>query len=417
MNHTTAAVFCRTLSTVALAAAFTIAPPLRADEVRLDDGRVLVGKVAQKGDDLEITTRDGVVIVPAARVTSRRTDDELRRELQKLAKGADQSAFASLHLATQAHAWGLDKELWRHLDAALERNAAAAPGTADENASDASRERHQALDRRIRDLLAQLEPEILPRKYRQASTAVRVHALLDEVRPDTSRSERAAIVELLIREQNADADLRREARRNSNDRQRLAAVEALQGRPAAGNDRFVWRTAIVDRDQSVRERAIGMVPAVQAAAAVSYLAPGLLHQVAEVRVRTAEAFGNLGHRDALPLLVAAAPNANTAVAAGGGNNGVRGHIAILNQQAYIRDFDVEVASASFIADPKIDVLASGTVLDVTVAGVTEVRMVLRAYRRALGKVAASDPGEDPVKWPGWLAALPEPAKAATTLGR
>ncbi len=390
-------------------------PALLADEVRLDDGRVLVGKVVEKGTDLEITTRDGVVIVPAARVTSRRSDDDLRRELARLSKAADGTAFASLHLASQAHAWGLQKELWRHLDAALERNAA--PTNA-ENDEGAARERRQAIDRRIRDLLAQLEPEVLPRKYQQANTASRVRALLDQVRPGTGRAQRAAIVELLVREQNADADLRREARRNSSDRERLAAVEALQGRPAAGNDRFVWRTAIIDRDTEVRQGAIALVPPTQAAAVVSYLAPGLMHQAAEVRVRTAEAFGNLGHRDALPLLVAAAPNANTAVAAGGnGSGGVRGHIAILNQQAYIRDFDVEVASASFIADPKVDVLASGTVLDVTVAGVTEVRMVLQAYRRALGKVAANDPGDNPTKWPSWLASVNEASKAATTPGR
>ncbi|MCA8964038.1 MAG: hypothetical protein H6838_16655 [Planctomycetes bacterium] len=427
MSHLTTAPLRRYLSAAsnALAASLVLASlslsPLRADEVRLDDGRVLVGKVAKKGEDLEITTRDGVVIVPAARVTAIRSDEDLRRELATKAKAADGSAFASLHLAAQAHAWGLEKELWRYLDAALERNAAPAKGGDD---ADAARERRQAVDRRIRDLLAQLEPEVLPRKYVQASTAARVHALLDQVRPSTGRAQRAAIIELLVREQNADADLRREARRNSSDRERLAAVEALQARPAAGNDRFVWRTAIIDRDKDVREGAIGLVPTTQAAAVVSYLAPGLMHQAAEVRVRTAEAFGNLGHRDALPLLVAAAPSANTAVAGGGGGNGgVRGHIAILNQQAYIRDFDVEVASASFIADPKIDVLASGTVLDVTVVGVSEVRMVLQAYRRALGKVAASDPGDNPTKWPAWLASVNEASsidkasKAATTPGR
>lgn len=42
----------------------------------------------------------------------------------------------------------------------------------------------------------------------------------------------------------------------------------------------------------------------------------------------------------------------------------RGHVAIINQTAYIRDFDVEVAQAAFIADPKVDVIQDGLVLDV-----------------------------------------------------
>src|SRR5690606_29934708 len=45
-------------------------------------------------------------------------------------------------------------------------------------------------------------------------------------------------------------------------------------------------------------------------------------------------------------------------------NDQRGHVAVVNQTAYVRDFDVEVAQAAFIADPKIDVIQDGIVLDV-----------------------------------------------------
>lgn len=45
-------------------------------------------------------------------------------------------------------------------------------------------------------------------------------------------------------------------------------------------------------------------------------------------------------------------------------NNERGHVAIINQTAYVRDFDVEVAQAAFIADPRIDVIQDGIVLDV-----------------------------------------------------
>ena len=53
----------------------------------------------------------------------------------------------------------------------------------------------------------------------------------------------------------------------------------------------------------------------------------------------------------------------------------RGHVAVINQTAFVRDFDVEVASASFIADPKVDVVQDGVVLDV--------RPVVRYDRKAI----------------------------------
>src|SRR5262245_23613075 len=45
-------------------------------------------------------------------------------------------------------------------------------------------------------------------------------------------------------------------------------------------------------------------------------------------------------------------------------NSQRSYITVVNQQSYIADYDVEVAQASFIAEPKIGILQSGVVLDV-----------------------------------------------------
>lgn len=45
-------------------------------------------------------------------------------------------------------------------------------------------------------------------------------------------------------------------------------------------------------------------------------------------------------------------------------NNERANVAVINQTSYIRDFDVEVAQAAFIADPKVDVIQDGIVLDV-----------------------------------------------------
>lgn len=45
-------------------------------------------------------------------------------------------------------------------------------------------------------------------------------------------------------------------------------------------------------------------------------------------------------------------------------NNERGYVSIINQTAYVRDFEVEVAQAAFIADPRIDIIQDGIVLDV-----------------------------------------------------
>lgn len=379
-------------------------PRLAADEVRLDDGRVLVGKVTERGDTLEIETRDGVVVVPKARVTSHRDDAELRRELAAKAREVGDSSFAQVQLARDARAWGLEREMWRHLDRAVTDLEQAPAGAG-----------RDAVQRLLDDLLAELEPEVLPRKWRSAATGQRVHQLLSSLRADTSPGRAAAIATLLAREPNADQDLREEARRSGSERQRIAALAALQRRELAGNDRFVLRTAILDGSSRVRTAAARIAREHAPAAAVAYLAPGLMHGSSKIRIRTAEAFAELGHRDAIDLLVLAGPNAGRALAAA--DSGVRAHVAFLQQQAYIRDYDVEVAQAAFIADPKVDVLQSGTVLDVTVQGVVVERTIVRAWQKALKDLTGSDPGPDPRRWSLWREALPPAAEPAATTPR
>ena len=385
-------------STFAIACTLLAAAlPLRSaysDEVRLDDGRVLVGKVVERGDQLEITTYDGVVVVPRAKVVERRDDETLRRALADDAKKLAPTPFVHLQLAIDARDVGLQPEMWRYLDLVVKALDAGGTTTADADSLAAQR-------RRLDEFLGQLEPQLLPRKLRCAPTAKRVHELLGLIRADTSPGRAAAIQALLVREPNADQDLRSEARRNSSERCRIGALSAIQRRELAGNDRFVLRTAVLDNSTEVRHAAIDLARGHDDAVAVQYLAPGLMHPSSKVRVRTAEAFADLGHPDAVKLLVLAGPNAGKALAAA--DQGIRAHVAFLNQQAYIRDFDVEVAQAAFIADPKIDVLQSGVVLDVTNHGVYEEIVIVRAWQKALKDLTKSDPGANPRLWASWLA--------------
>lgn len=388
-------------------AAVILALPAASQEVmelRLKDGRILVGKVTTKGDNLEVTTYDGSVTVAQVDVVDRRGRAKLLGKLREKAKTSGDSAFAHLHLAKVAREYGLTREMWRLLDKTIKK-------LSEQTASNQSSPVH----RRMRDFLAQLEPELMPRKLRQAPLEKRVQYLLRLVPKNVIVSRSAAIEELLVREPGADQYLRVQGRRNSNERQRIAALSALQRRKVAGNDRFVLRTTVFDRSNRVREAAINISKPTIEACDIVYMAGGLANKHAKVRVRTAEALADLGHREAITLLVKAGPHAASGLAAPGNDGSrTRAHVAFLNQQAYIRDFDVEVAQAAFIADPKIDVVQSGSVLDVTVAGVYEVRTIVKSYRLALKHLTKNDPGKDPRLWGEWLAKLPPEPKPVVT---
>ena len=375
-------------------------------ELRLKDGRVLVGKVAKKGDTMEVRTHDGNVMVAASDISKSRKKSDLMKAFRALAKKSGSTMYAHINLAKSARDYGLEQEMWRQLDQAIDELKAQKAGLSG-----------GPLERRLRDFLAQLEPELLDRKLRQAPLQKRVIAMLRQFHAGTKPGKAAALQELLVREPNADQDLRQQARHRTNERQRIAALEALQRRRITGNERFVLRTTVLDRSKKVRQAAVAIGKPSIKASDITYMASGLAHSNPTVRIRTAQALGDLGHRDAIELLVKAGPFAATGLAAAGDGGQARGHIAFLRQTSYVRDFDVEVASAAFVADPKIDVLQSGAVLDVTVAGVSQVRTIIKVYRSALKQLATEDPGHDPRRWAEWLATLTPPAKAAQTGGR
>jgi hypothetical protein len=363
-----------------------------ADEVRLKDGRVLVGTVVQQGNVYIITTRDGVVRVNVDEVEVHgwRKTDQLLREFTAMEQSAEDKPFQHLQLAMQARNWGLEEQLWKNLDRVVDLRG---------------KEGRTTLCRHLADFLAQLEPEILPRKYRSAETRVRVYELLARVPSQGAAGRRAAVEELLVREPNADKDLKAEARANQQPARRECALAALVRRETKGNDAFLWRTSILDPDKDVRSASMHLArDYTNTQDAVRYLTPGLMHANAEVRVRTGEAFGNLGELAAVKPLVLAGPNAAKALA--DSSPGVRAYAAFVNQQAYIRDFDVEVAQAAAIAKPRVSVLQSGAVLDVTVQATLEERIrIVNAWRGALRRLAGSDPGPRTSDWATWLAAV------------
>ena len=363
---------------------------LAADEVVLKNGTVLVGKTRKLAQEMEITTLDGVQRVKLADIERIRDDAQLRDTLAKMAiRSGAGSAHAQLELARVARSWGLLDEMWRHLARALR-----------------SGEQSAVIQRRAHGFMASLEREILPKKWRTASADTKARELLTRIkRGKVPRAKVTAVSILLAQVPGADAYLRKRARRDVNRTQRVAMIRALASRPAEGNDRFVYRTALLDGSPEVRREAMLATREIgQAPAAIGYLAPGLTQNNAKMRVRTAQAFGELRDASALPLLVAAGPAAGTIMKKRSLPGGAtRAHMAVIEQRAFVRDFDVEVAASSFIGNPKVDVLQSGVVLDVTVIAVKTHRAeIVGAYRDAIRRIAGSDPGANPAGWSRWL---------------
>ncbi len=110
-------------SIATLGAALTLATAASADEVRLKDGRVLIGKAKVDGDVVRVVTDDGTERFALADVLRIRPDRELRAELAALAEQAGRKPHAHLGIADQARRWGLEDRMWKHLDVAVEESA------------------------------------------------------------------------------------------------------------------------------------------------------------------------------------------------------------------------------------------------------------------------------------------------------
>ena len=341
-----------------------------------------------------------LLCAPAATQETAAPDAAQRRaELRKMAK--DQTgALAQLRLAHTAHAWGLSREMWQHLDACFDA------------------ERSDAVDRQLRAFLGSVADELVPEHARQADAAKQVRALVRLARPQLGAARRAAVVGLLAGLPDVDEVLRDLAVREALPEQRLAAVEALLRRDATGNEAFVCKRAVRDRDAVARAGAAQVIAAHgDTDRAIRRWAPGFLSDEPATRVFTAEAMANLGNEDAAALIAAAGPFAGTPTRAEAGGIGTRAHMYKLTNRSFVRDFEVEIAQAAAVANPVVDTVRDGVVLDVNVAAVVSHQATIeQAYRAALTRLIGADPGPNPATWADWLRAR-LPAKTTDEAGR
>ncbi|MEO0479227.1 MAG: hypothetical protein AAF196_07085 [Planctomycetota bacterium] len=388
-------------STPALAAAslLLIGSSLHADEVRLQDGRVFYGKVTERQTTLLIETATGREVVRKDEVLRRRDDDSLRSELAELSSLANTRPEAWLEVARRAHQFRLTDEMWSALESAK---------SADQ--SDRLRARRHAF-------LSTLESEFLPAHYLDRDAEDRIRQLTLRVRKHRTPTELEALSAILSTFTDSSDQLWHKVRIATNALQREVLLDALWAMSAAGEDEtsqenrhFVYRRAMFERNTPVRTSVLNNLRELDGGdEAVDYIASALYHSRLDVRFKSADTLGAIGTPSAAKALIAAAPKA----AAGANQRAPRAHIAIVRQQAFIQDFDVEVAQAAAVANPVVGTLQSGVVLDVGIVGSFTIRsQLVTSYRRALHRIAGSDPGPDVAAWESWWQGIEEARRRA-----
>ncbi len=195
--------------------------------------------------------------------------------------------------------------------------------------------------------------------------------------------------------------------KNTSSRRRELAAVAL-GRLAPGESgRALLSHAVFDRTKEVRLACASSLGAAHDPALTLPLIRALDSSSPRVSQRAVEALGVAGYAAAAGPLINHLANISKRSgkpSASGARRPPASHIFVGTQRAYLQDFDVEVANGASVADPQINVITGGAVLDVRVLGVQTVS--LRTRRATIGRVLQGLTGEDfksdEKRWLAWL---------------
>lgn len=178
----------------------------------------------------------------------------------------------------------------------------------------------------------------------------------------------------------------------------FAAFALRRIEPAAQADALV-RRAVVDPAQNVRVEAARALRDARDEVLVQRVAAALVLPDSQLRTNAAASLGEIGHAAALPMLAARLATLQS----GGHPGGTRANLSVTNQVAYVKDFDPEIAQGASVADPIVDVVSEGTVLDVRVGGtsIVSVQDQRRALCGAMQRISGVDMPLDTKRWLAW----------------
>jgi len=159
--------------------------------------------------------------------------------------------------------------------------------------------------------------------------------------------------------------------------------------------------AVRDASEGVRRESARALRQAGDPALVLPLTKALLHSSSlAIRANAATALGEMGYAAAVEPLVA---RMAAALQSSTDARPPHAHIFTGKQTAYVQDFDVEVAQFQAVADPQVNVLLQGAVLDVGVVATREegVEIELVAIRKALEQIVRQRPGGTAREWLRW----------------
>ncbi len=187
------------------------------------------------------------------------------------------------------------------------------------------------------------------------------------------------------------ADLRRALRSKSPGLRRAAALVGQKQ-----DERQFWqpmlKASVADDHAGVRAACAASVVAMDNEKALSGFSSALWRgKTDNQRVAAAEHLGDYG--DALTIDVLMVPLQASTVT--GGPASAFAHFG--RHVSVVADFDVEIAQAASIADPRVIVLQEGTALQVRVVSTRVTRTVMRSLK----KLTRKNPGPRPEDWLRW----------------
>lgn len=188
-------------------------------------------------------------------------------------------------------------------------------------------------------------------------------------------------------------------------RTRAFAALALRRLAPGAELRALSSRAVLDGSDEVRREAALALKAAGEPAVVAPLVRALGSQHAAVRANAVSALSVVNQPAAIEPLIDYLAAVTSAQGAGGWRPS-GGYVFFGKQTAYVQDYDVEVAQFAAVADPQVNVLNEGVVLDVRVISTFTVNSALEArrVREALQKLTQADPGDTAVAWREWFAA-------------
>lgn len=239
--------------------------------------------------------------------------------------------------------------------------------------------------------------------YRYAASlpaAARELALIELATAELDAADEAEAQRMVASELDRQRIIAGELLTSSSPRERRAGCDHLRLTLGGHGLKSLLLMSVRDPHEDVRVAAARALGSSEDPSVLGPLVDALQSDNAGLAERAAVALGYTGLNQAVPAmahtLLSAAPAANAGTAS------PNGYVFFGRQQAYVQDFDVEVATGTAIGDPVINVLTEGSVLEARVNGVTTTRVSFRkVLARSIERLTGDDLGSSKRSWEKW----------------